>query len=144
MFTFVADSVFSTVLQCCIKLGLAGLTASFFGLFVCFLFYIPERSHKLNCLKERIVPWFNVKKGDLFCCRWFKKAFSYFGAAEYNCTIVLQLSLEYSFRMEMLIDCNFVNSGIDKQQEKSSYKAMQLHCFKKCKARISLMLILSQ
>lgn len=55
---------------------------------------------------------------------------------------MLQPALEYSFRnyldivgeiMKSLIDCNFVNSGIDKQQQKRSYKAMQLYCFKKYK-----------
>lgn len=62
---------------------------------------------------------------------------------------MLQTSLEYSFRnyldtvgeiMKMLLYCKFVNSSIDKQQE----KAIKLDCLKKCKAEISVMLLLRQ
>lgn len=59
--------------------------------------FIPESNHKRRWLKERNVPWFPVK--DLFCRRWFRRAFSYSGDTEYNkYSVVSQLSLEYSFR----------------------------------------------
>lgn len=79
-----------------------------FILFV-FLFCLPERNHKPNCLKERSVPWFHVKNGDLFCCRWFKNPFSYSGDSEYHCTVVLQPSLEYSFRNYLDTEWNYEN-----------------------------------